>query len=431
MIDPRERLSGRFNRARFELEVRRSVRPLVVLAGGGVVGLACWFFLFANVGGNLFTSHYDVRFALNDATSVVAGRHDVRLKGIKVGEITKVQLADGKPVLTAQIASKWGRIYRDARARLRPNTALEDMYLDIVDRGSKPAGVAAAREPIAASQTRSSVQIEEVLQAFNPDVRGRLRILLANLGNGLADRGTQLREAFQRLTPLLKVTGDVSNAFATRSRQTRRLMHNFASLTAELRRRDTGLRRLVDAGGAALGTLGDNSESLDATLHELPATVQELDRSLATVHGVLPDVDRALVALRPSVRALPEGLKGLSELSRSADPALRALQPTVASLRPLSRSLRPASAGLADSAKALLPQVPALDHVAKKTADCTIAIYGFFQWTASVTKFWDSLGVFPRGDAAVSINAPGGVARDPNSFPASGCMGGKPKLATP
>lgn len=431
-IDVLDRLTERVTRTRVEVEVRRSLRPLAVIAVGAAVGLACWLFILSNIGAGWFGEEHKVRFAVADATAVVAGRHDVEIKGVEVGTITKTELVGGRAVLTATIRGAHGKIYKDARAQLRPNTALQDMRLDIIDRGTAAAGEADPEHPIPARQTESSTNIETVLQAFDPRVRAHLRGLLTDLGGGLEDQGDALRETFVSITPFINAAVKLSDELAVRSSRTRRLVTNVATLTDELGRREALVRRLTRDGSATLTSLAAGSGDLERTLQQLPPTLDEVDRSFAALRGVLPAVDAAVVDLNPVAKELPGGLKAARALSVDADPALTALREPVRRLRPLARALSPFAADASRAVAALLPQVGAIDHATRTVADCTLGIYGFMHWTASVAKFIDARGVVPRGDAELSLSsATGGAAKDPNVHAARGCAPGTPKEATP
>jgi ABC-type transporter Mla subunit MlaD len=431
MIDVTDHITDRISRARIEIELRRSLRPLVIIALGGAFGLACWIFVLSNINAGVLQGHREVRFTVDDATAVVAGRHDVQISGVEVGTITKAELVDGRAVLTARIRESAGPIYRDARAELRPNTALQDMRLDIVSRGTRAAGEARSDAPLPARQTDTGASIEEVLQAFSPAVRDHMREVLAGLGTGLQDRGADLRRAFVAVVPFVDSAVKLSDQLRVRGARTRQLITDSATLTQELGRRDGELRRLSHEGADTLTTLAEGAPDLEAGITALPPTLDELDRSFRALRGVLPAVDTAVTDLRPVARALPGGLRAVRALSTDADPALDDLQGPVRQLVPLAQALEPLSTHAARAVANLRPQVPAIDHVTRSVADCTLGIYGFMQWTSSVAKFRDSRGIFPRGDAALSLNSAGGVTGDPNLKPRRGCSPGMPKKAVP
>jgi virulence factor Mce-like protein len=425
VIDVRDRLTERVNRARIQLEARRAVRPLVVIALCGVLGLALMALVVSKVAPNLLSDTYEAKFELADATALTPGLHDVRLKGIPAGEVTKVAFEGNRPVATVRIQKEYGEIYRDVRAQLRPTTALQDMYLDIVDRGTPRAGKATADEPIPATQTATPVGAPEVLNMFRPTQRRRLRTMLDDLGNGMEDRGASLRAVFVEAVPLLRLAGDLSAELRARRPLVQRLVHNTAVLTGELGNNEEQLRRLLREGSTTLSTLQAGSGDLDATIRHLPGTLTRLDSAMTAVRSVVGDVDGAVTSLYPVADRLPESLAAVRSLSQDATPAVRALQRPVARLVPLARTLPPLSRGLSDAISTLLPQVPTVDKVTKGVAACKKGIQGFFQWNASISKFGDARGAIPRGNVTVGAQS-SSMFSDPNEYAPQACSGGKP-----
>jgi ABC-type transporter Mla subunit MlaD len=425
MIEVRDRRSDRINRARLSLEFRRAVRPAIVVLAGAAVGLACAAFIVVHVSRTLLTSTYQARFAVDNASGVIAGLDEVRFKGIPAGTITGVQLSGGQPVLTVRIQQSYGPIYRNARAVLRPNTALQDMYLDVVDRGTPDAGRAGSTQTLPSTQTQSSVNVDDVLNTFRSDERVRLRALLNNLGNGLKDRGAGLRTAFVQLVPLLQVAGRISDQLAVRAPLTQQVVHNTALLTTELGRRQQQLRVLLSSGSATLTTLQRGSSDLAATLRELPPTLAAINSSFAAVRGVLPDVNTAVVALYPVANQLPTALAALRRLSASGTPAVRALRAPVQSLVPLAQGLVPLSSNLSAAIAALEPQVATFDRTTSDLAACKKGVQGFFQWNASISKFGDVRGPVPRGNVVFGGGS-NSLVNVPNEYTPKACTAGFP-----
>jgi ABC-type transporter Mla subunit MlaD len=405
MIDLREHRTEHFSRDRLVLEARRGARPLVTV----VVGLAMAFLAFLYIGSNvsktLFKSTQELRFAVDDATGVVTGVHEVRFKGIPAGTMSKIDTGGAQPVITVKLQKEFGDVYRDAHAILRPNTPLQDMYLDIVDPGKPSSGKADKSTVLTATQTQTSVRVDEVLNVFAPDVRARLRDLLDGFGNGMRDNGAALREAFVELVPLLQTAGNITDQLARREPLTRRLVHNAAVLTSELGRRDRQLRRLVDDMGVTLKTVQAGSGDLDATLRALPPTLTAVDSSFAAVRGVLGDVNTAVRSLDPVAERLPVSLAALRRLGAEVQPAVRALQRPVARLVPFTQALAPVARNLRTTISTLRPQVPTVDKVTKGLESCERGVQGFFFWDASISKFGDDFGMVPRGNVAVGVGS--------------------------
>lgn len=422
MKDARQHLSHHVSRDRLVLEARRSVRPLGVILVGVAIALLVGSWVVTNVSRTALSSTRELKFAVGDATSVAAGRHEVRFKGIPAGSITDVDVEGDEAVVSVKVQKKWGPIYQDARASIRPVTPLEDMYLDITDRGTPAAGEANADAPIERSQTTTSVDIADVLNVFGADVRGRLRSMLNNFGNGLEDGGRNLQASFAVTAPLVETAGQVSRELAVRARSTRRLVHNTAVLTRELGSRDRQLRRLVIAGGDTFEALQEGRGDLDATLRALPPTLVSLDSSLEAVDGVLPDVNLAATKLEKTARELPDALEGIRELSSNAVPALRALRPAVRRLRPLSAALVPSSVRLARAMETLRPQVPVLNNVIKDLAACEKGVSDFFQLDPAFATLSDARGPIMRADLTQGSGMAG--LSDPRYYYSQSCVGG-------
>ena len=85
----------------------------------------------------------DYKAQFSTAQSVTPGQgQTVQVAGVDVGDITKVDLVDGRAVVTMKIRRKYTPIYKNATALLRPKTGLNDMVIEL-DPGTSTAGEAA------------------------------------------------------------------------------------------------------------------------------------------------------------------------------------------------------------------------------------------------------------------------------------------------
>jgi virulence factor Mce-like protein len=424
MIDVREHLTERLTTGRVKLEAKRSRLNFAVLLLGVGVTLIGGTWIFSHVAPTLVKRSREVSFEVRSARAVRPGLNEIRVKGVPAGRISRVELKDGRAVITAKIERKYGPIYRDARAELRPNSALEDQFLDIVSRGTPAAGEARGSDPLAQTQTTIPVAVDDVLNTFNGRTRDRLRVLLADLGKGLDDHGEQLGDAFVAAAPLLQAAARLTRQLADRAPMTERLIHNTGVLTGELARRDREVRTLVRDGSATLGTLQAGAGDLDATLRALPPTLAQIDTSFTATRGVLGDVNTALRSLDPVAGKLSGALAAVRRLSRDADPAVRALQTPVGRLVPLTRTLKPLSAALASTITRLAPQVDTVNHTTKDLVLCEKGVQGFFQWDASMTKYGDARGQAPRGNLVIGLQTTGLPSPEESAY--QGCTPGGP-----
>ena len=280
------------------------------------------------------------------------------------------------------------------------------------------------------TQTTTSVHIDDVLDTFRGDVRARMRALLDNLGNGLADRGAALREAFVEVVPLVRAADNVSEQLARRPALTRRLVHNASAVTQELAWRQRALRQLVADGTTNVATLQDGAADLDATLRELPPALTAARTSLEAVESVLGDVNSAVGSLRPVARDLPAALRDLRTLSAVATPALRSLDTPVRQLVPFARALSPLAARLGTAVTRLRPQAGAVDHTTFGLSKCMRAIQGFFHWDGSLSKFGDARGIVARGNLTMGASS-GGLNSSPFESKVTECAPGAPAPGRP
>jgi ABC-type transporter Mla subunit MlaD len=429
MLD-RRRLTEHVNLSTLRLEVRRALQPVAILAVGFLAAVAAGLFILNNINGGIGSTR-TMRFEVADATGVVPGRAEVRFYGIQAGQITDVQLQHGHAVLTATVADKFGPVYRNAIAEVRPNTALQDMYLDVVSRGTPSAGMTGSGYVVPLSQTQSPVNLADVLDTFQPDVRTQLNNLLDQFGNGLQDRGADLRQGFITLAPFLQIAGKVSAQLAARAQLTKDLVHNTAVLSTVLASRSTQLHQLITSGTATLEALStEGGAPLQELIHSVPPLLNAAQPALQNVESLTPNLDRAVTALEPVADRLPSGLANLRTLARSATPAVRRLDPAVTQLLPLADRLQPFSNDLGGALNEISPQISDVNTVTQDAADCIPWIDEFFNWDASISKFSDSLGPMPRGNAHFGFYSVTPV-KEPNYTYGYQCAGGKPILGVP
>ncbi|WP_354698883.1 hypothetical protein DSM112329_04581 [Paraconexibacter sp. AEG42_29] len=421
-VDTRDRITEGLNATRLRLESKRSLPSLPPILLGVIATLVGGALLFSQLTPTLFKSTREVNVEIDDAFGVLAGVNQVRYRGVPAGTIKKIDRRGTQLVLKLSVRKDFP-IYKDARAELRPETPLNDMYLDFVDPGTKAAGELKSGDALPEPRTASNVKINEVLNALQPNTRVRMEQLLDNLGNGLKDRGAGLRNAVAEFTPFVAEAGRISSAVAKHERLMKRLVHNAGILTTALGERQKQVRTLVTAGSATLGALQEGSPDLNQTLAELPSTVNEINASFAAVRGVLGDVDTAVTDLGPVADQLPNALKDVRALNDVLGPAARRLQSPVTKLTPLATSLRPVASDLRASVVALRPQTDSINKITDGLTKCEQGVIGFFQWNSSLSKFGDLTGPIPRGNLAVGV--PDVTSSLPTRTPVQNCAGGK------
>jgi virulence factor Mce-like protein len=424
MRDPRRHVSSGVTGSHLKLQARRAAGPLAVTIAGFALALAIFAYIAIETNVTAFSSTETLRFAVSSATGVIPGADDVRVSGLPAGRISAIGLRPGgQSVLTVTVRSSDGPFYNNALAELRPVTPLQDMYLDIVNRGTPSAGVLTAAHPLPAGQTSVPVNVDDVLDVFRPSVRANLAALLSDLGNGLQDRGEQLRQTFVVVAPLLQDAGLLTSALARREALVKQLVHNASDLTGDLGERAGQIRALIREANTTMGSLASVSRPLAQTLQLLPATMTNATDTLRNVSDVLPAADTAVQRLQPIAAHLPLYLTSVRKLAAGATPAFSALRAPVERLAPLASLLSPAASSLDTTVHALLPQVPTYNRASIDAARCKTGVEGFFLWDTSIGKYSDSRGPTLRGNLVAGLDA-SSVASSPFDFAPTACDGG-------
>jgi phospholipid/cholesterol/gamma-HCH transport system substrate-binding protein len=391
-------MSRQANRDRMILEMRRARGGLAALLGLIVLSIGAAYVIADGLRLNMpWSDTYTARVAVDDAKGVVAGKQQVRISGLPVGKITKAELVDGQPVLTLTIKGEYGRLYHDARLRLRPKTPLNDLYLNVEDRGTKSAGELSEDQVLRAERTRAPVDIGRVLNTFDSTTRVRMEQTIDEVGRGLGDRGDDFRAALVELAPFLNAARRLTHETAIRRTQTKRLVHNLTLMMGELGRRDDDLHKLVVGGAHTFSELAAQDAALSDVIAQFPPTLQQLLPTFATLRKTADELDPALDALQPAARSLPGALANLRDFSLEANPSLAALRRPVPDLTRLVHQLRPTAEGLDRAFTRLQPQAPRLDRITAKVVPCEYAVSKFFHNTLSLMKFADARGLVPRG----------------------------------
>jgi ABC-type transporter Mla subunit MlaD len=134
--------------------------------------------------------------------------NDLRVAGVKAGQVTSVDVKKKVALITIQVEPKFQPVYRNTHAVVRPKNLLGETYVEI-DRGTPEAGKFHEGETVSLVNTLTPVQVDEVLNALDPDTRTKLGIVINALGAATAQRGNDLNLSagdFRRIAADVAVT---------------------------------------------------------------------------------------------------------------------------------------------------------------------------------------------------------------------------------
>ncbi|MCW2991785.1 MAG: hypothetical protein JWM73_2379 [Solirubrobacterales bacterium] len=329
--------------------LRREGRWLGVIAVIVVVAMACAYYLLSNERlASPFADSYTVKVEFSNASAVAPGLGAaVNVAGVKVGQISGVELHDGRGVLELRMdPGELPRLHEGTSAALVPNTPLKDMQVDLVP--GDPRGPALADgATIGIGSSTSPIDSDELLAALDTDTREYLRLLLADLGIGLQGHGPQLRGLLRALGPTSTQVRRISALLATRRRQLPRLVHNLSVLTQAAGAEDASIERIVGAGNATLGAVASQDGALRDALRLLPGTLRTARTTLVDAAPFARSLRRTLTALEPAVPRLRRTLLDAPDTVRGLLPLpVAQLRRFTTAVAPLSAQVRPAARDL-------------------------------------------------------------------------------------
>jgi phospholipid/cholesterol/gamma-HCH transport system substrate-binding protein len=309
-------------------------------------------------------SPFRIKAEFATAQAVTPGQgQTVRVSGVRVGDITKVDLKNGRAIVTMDLEPGYkGFVHTDATALLRPKTGLKDMFIEL-DPGSGRAPRAQSGWTVPIRNTAPDVNPDEIFSVLDDDTRDYLKLLIGGAGQGLKGRGDDLRDLFRRFEPTHRDLERVNGKVAERHRNLRRLVHSLELLNEELAGKDDQLAALVDSSSKVFRTFASEQQNLGRAVGDLPGTLQQTTDTLQKVERFARVLRPTADDLRPPVEALDRANQQVKPLADEATPIVRdQIRPFVRDARPLVRSLGAPANDLATATPDLTSTFTTLNH---------------------------------------------------------------------
>jgi phospholipid/cholesterol/gamma-HCH transport system substrate-binding protein len=346
--------------------IRKSARDfiLVVILAAAAAGTAAYILANQRLRFPWEETPMTLKATMSTAQSVTPGQgQTVRIAGVRVGDIAKVELKNGRGIVTMDVDPEFRDvIHTDASALLRPKTGLKDMFIDL-EPGSKSAPLAKSGFTIPIANTLPDINPDEVLGALDADTRDYLHLLVDGAGRGLDGQGSNLRELLRRFEPTHRDIALFTTKVAERRRNLRRLIHNLNVLNTELSTKDTEISQLIDSSARVFRAFAIEQSSITHAVDLLPGALHQTTTTLGKVERfarVLGPASKALVPLGPAINTANHKVV---PLGHEGTPILRSqIRPFTRDAQPLVRALRPASANLATATPSLTRVFVALNH---------------------------------------------------------------------
>jgi phospholipid/cholesterol/gamma-HCH transport system substrate-binding protein len=295
---------------------------------------------------------FELKAEMTTAQAVTPGQgQTVRVAGVRVGDISSVDLENGHAVVTMAIDRKFLPVYKNATILLRPKTGLKDMFLEL-DPGTNYDASSDDDQfqnggTIPVANTAPDTNVDQVLAALDGDTRAYLRLLLAGGGQGLKGRGKDLGKLLGSLGPINRGLARLNTEVAKRKDNLATLIHNMNLLWGRVGEDGQGIEQLVSASNQALGAIASQTPDVERTVSLLGPTLRTTRVALTKTDQLATVLGPAINSLRPLARKLKPVNDSLGHLAQSTySPVKSDIRPFVRNARQPVRNLRPAAKNL-------------------------------------------------------------------------------------
>ena len=262
---------------------------------------------------------------LDNAFGLIQGG-DLKVAGVRAGQITKIEL--DRRTRHALVGFRidrngFGSLRADVHCESRPQSLIGEYFLDCLPGTSPKRLEPGARIPV--TQTASTIAPDLVQDVLREPQRDRLRIIISELGAGVAGRGPELNAAIRRSIPALRETDKTLELLGQQNRLLADLTVNADTVVGDLaaNRKDVG--RFVEKANDTAQASAERRPQLAAGLQLLPGFLEQLQPTMKSLGEVADRQTPALQDLDASAPQLTRFLDLLAPFAQASRPAIRSL----------------------------------------------------------------------------------------------------------
>ena len=311
------------------------IRRLVSLA---IVVGACALVVVLSAAGGKGAKGKTVKIAFDNAFGLTEGG-DVRVGGVKAGQTSKFDVSKGPEcqlgkkdkqprrtcaIVTAKITEPGLSSFRkDASCSIRQQSLIGEYYVDCQP-GSSDTELG-KKDIIPDTATNSTIPADLVADILRRPYRDRLRIIIAELGTGLAGRPEDLSMLLHKAHPGLRATDHTLKILASQRDTIKNFISDSNVVVRELDKRKRDVARWIRVAGRTSEISATRRGAIAAGFRRLPTFLDELKPTMARL-GELTDAQTPLLdQLRVSAPELTTFFRRLGPFSEASRPAFRSL----------------------------------------------------------------------------------------------------------
>src|ERR671917_2017121 len=237
-----------------------------------VFALSCFgllLFLWLSFGGPipLKPKGYHVEVAFPEATTL-AQEADVRVAGVTVGKVRKLELGDNASIATLELEEKFAPLRKDAQAMLRQKTLLGETYVELTMGRSRE--TIPENGTLARSRVIDTVQLDEIFDALDPETQAAFRGWQQELAKGIEGRGSDFNDALGTLPGFAADGADVLGVLDSQEAALQRLVKNTGVTFAALTENEQQLQTLITASKRTFDATASRDDALAETVRIFP-----------------------------------------------------------------------------------------------------------------------------------------------------------------
>lgn len=345
-----------------------------VAAIAAILGVTLGVLLSVAAGGD-DDDGYLVRAVFDNGSFVIPGE-DVKIGGVKVGAIDDVDLTeDNQAAVVLKIDDPAFVPFRkDAQCQIRLQSLIGEQFIECVPTRPRKEGEQPKPELAMIDEGRGEGQYllpadnnitpvgEDLLRNINrlPQREG-WRLIINELGAGLAGNGDRLRDAVRRANPALKEFDGFAKVLADQDRLLGQLIDQSDTVLAawvEKRKETAGF---IDEAGVTAAAAAERGDDIERSFQRFPGFLRELKPTADRFSGLADQMTPALNSLDSQSKAINSMVEGTGPFFEAATPALvslgdfgdrartlfPAIRPLISDLDELGRPLRPTTNNLA------------------------------------------------------------------------------------
>ncbi len=281
--------------------------------------------------------------------SQLASQSDVRVAGVEIGKVMKVERAPGgdATVATLEIDRKYAPVSSDAKAQLRNKTILGQTYVELT-LGSKTGRRIPDGGVLDQRRVGDLVDLDEILNTLDPFTRQAYRTWQQGVSTAANDRGDELNDTIGNLPDFVDSGGDLFEVLDENKQSLGALVKNTGVVFGALTEREGQLRRLIENSDTVFTAIQSEREDwaevwriFPTFLRESRLTYTRLEEFSRDTRPLVQDLRPALDDLRPTLIALRDLSPDLERLFENLDPLIEVSKESLPAQREIFQGLRP------------------------------------------------------------------------------------------